>query len=204
LLDKLNKDRDFEHMVSPEHMFQGRMKPPPPLNVKLFGPMTMPGEDPRIRKPTSSPRMDDPYTSKYCFKYMAKARDEMDEFFKQSDDMDEALSKATDEAEQVHWEDMDAEMWRVSDEAEERHPSPSLLLPLSPPLLHPHPHVLAPHSHHHTYLTLTSSYLHLLRCARLCARPPYRSWREITRRPRRIFPTRRRPTSLFKSTSLYM
>ena len=136
MLDKLNKDRDFEHMVSPEHMFQGRMKPPPPLNVKLFGPMTMPGEDPRIRKPTSSPRMDDPYTFKYCFKYMAKARDEMDEFFEQSDDMDEALWKATDEAEKVYVDDMDAEMWRGSDEAEhnskERHPSP---LSSSPSLL---------------------------------------------------------------------
>ena len=107
-----------------------------------------PSEDPRIRKMTVSPRNNDSNS----FKAMAKALAETDEFFKQSGEIDEALWKATDAAEKVYLDDMDAEMWRTSDEAEhnskERHPSPSLLLSCSPPLLHPHPH---PHHHTHTY-----------------------------------------------------
>ena len=76
-------------------MFSPAIKPP--LQVKLFGPMTKPGDDPRIRKPTPSPRQ----LSHYGFTYMAKATAAMNEEFEQSD-LDEAMCKAADAAEQVY------------------------------------------------------------------------------------------------------
>jgi hypothetical protein len=138
-LNQMNEERDFDNML-----FELKQEAQPKQKAKevLFGPRAKPGDDPRIRKMTVSPRNND----EGSFKAMAKAVAETDEFFKQSAELDEALDKATDAAEKVYMDDMDAEMWRVADEAEykERHPSPSLLLSCSLPLLHPHPH---PHHH---------------------------------------------------------
>ena len=153
----MNEERDFDNMLFDlKHEAQGPQRKKE-LQV-LHGPtMSGIGGDPRIRKMTSPRKMDS-----YSFKYMVKAHVAAEEWFEQSGELDEALWKATDEAEKVYMEvgslAMDAETWRVSDEAEhnskERHPSPSLLLSSTLTLTYLHLTLtitLTSLSPHHTY-----------------------------------------------------
>ena len=128
----MNEERDFDNML-----FDLKAQGPQRKKEKqvLHGPtMSGIGGDPRIRKMTSPRKMDS------CnFKHMLKVHVETEEWFKQSDELDEALCMATDAAEKLYIDvgllALDAEMWRVADEAEHKERHPSLPLPLSPPLL---------------------------------------------------------------------
>ena len=140
MLNQLDEDRVTETNMS---QFLSVATVPHMMQFGLFGPMTKPGDDPRMRPATKSP------ADKDHFGFSGFRKRKSDDF-EESDEFYEAAFKVAEAAEQVYEADMEAEMWRVSDEAErkERHPSPSLLLSCSPPLLHPHPH----HHHHaHTY-----------------------------------------------------
>ena len=156
--------------------------------------MTKPGDDPRMRPATKSPADKDDGFGFSGFGFGLR-KPKSDDFFEESEEFYEAAFKVAEAAEQAYEDDMDAEMWRVSDEAErkskERHPSSSLLLFSSPPLLT-------------ITLTLTSP-LRLSRwIARHCARPPSRRSREISTKPRRTTPTRWRQESVLECRSLTM
>ena len=55
----MNEERDFDNML-----FELKQEAQPKQKAKevLFGPRAKPGDDPRIRKPTSSPRKMDTYS----------------------------------------------------------------------------------------------------------------------------------------------